>query len=279
MYGPVLSTLVAFDNQDMIDGACAEVGAIGDGESYYSRSWLVISTMTLNGAVAKAGDLFHVSPNTGAPSPSVVTTPGPTLPPVATPGPTDPPVATPGPTLPPVATPGPTDPPVATPGPTDSPVATPGPTDPPVATPGPTNPPVATPGPTDPPVATPGPTDSPVATPGPTNPPVATPGPTDPPVATPGPTNPPVATPTTQTPDYYCDWGNGYGQPDNDYCHGSKENCERNCNGSFVDPNNMYAPPSTNCIAEWGACTNNHNGCCSGLTCYVQSQWYAQCKK
>ena len=239
MYGPVLSTLVAFDNQDMIDGACAEVGAIGDGESYYSRSWLVISTMTLNGAVAKAGDLFHVSPNTGAPSPSVVATPGPTLPPVATLGPTDPPVATPG----------------------------------------PTNPPVATPGPTDPPVATPGPTNPPVATPGPTDPPVATPGPTDPPVATPGPTNPPVATPTTQTPDYYCDWGNGYGQPDNDYCHGSKENCERNCNGSFVDPNNMYAPPSTNCIAEWGACTNNQNGCCSGLTCYVQSQWYAQCKK
>ena len=218
MYGPVLSTLVAFDNQDMIDGACAEVGAIGDGESYYSRSWLVISTMTLNGAVAKAGDLFHGgSPNTGAPSP-------------------------------------------------------------PVTTPGPTNPPVATPGPTDPPVATPGPTSAPVATPGPTDSPVATPGPTDPPVATPGPTNPPP-TPITQTPDYYCDWGNGYEQPNNDYCHGSKGKCEGNCNGSFVDPNNIFNPPSTNCIAEWRACTNNHNGCCGGLTCYVKSQWYAQCKK
>lgn len=42
----------------MIDEACLKVGDISQ-ESYYSRSWKVLSAMTLNGAVAKAGKLFQ----------------------------------------------------------------------------------------------------------------------------------------------------------------------------------------------------------------------------
>ena len=81
------------------------------------------------------------------------------------------------------------------------------------------------------------------------------------------------------TPDYYCDWGNGFEQPTNDYCHSSQSNCEGNCNGSWHDPNNVVTTTvANNCVAEWGECTNDHNSCCSGLTCYVQDQYYAQCK-
>ena len=58
IYGPVLSTLVAFERQDMLDEACLKVGSF-DQESYYSRSWKVLSFMTLNGSVAKAGELVR----------------------------------------------------------------------------------------------------------------------------------------------------------------------------------------------------------------------------
>ncbi|KAG7363802.1 laminin G domain containing protein [Nitzschia inconspicua] len=39
------------------------------------------------------------------------------------------------------------------------------------------------------------------------------------------------------------------------------------------------APTSggTSCIAKWGDCTSNSNGCCSGSTCVYQNQWYSQC--
>jgi len=43
------------------------------------------------------------------------------------------------------------------------------------------------------------------------------------------------------------------------------------------------APPTNSdgndgtCVSRWGACTSNHNSCCDGLVCHVQSQWYAQC--
>ena len=42
----------------MIDEACRKVGYI-NGESYYARSWMVLSTMTLNGAVVKAGQIVR----------------------------------------------------------------------------------------------------------------------------------------------------------------------------------------------------------------------------
>ena len=59
IFGPVLSALVAYDDQDMIDEACSKVATDIGTQSYYSRSWMAISTMTLNGAVAKAGELFR----------------------------------------------------------------------------------------------------------------------------------------------------------------------------------------------------------------------------
>jgi hypothetical protein len=52
MFGPVLSTLAAYVNQDMVDEACRKVDSIGDQETYYSRSWMVLASMMLNGAVA-----------------------------------------------------------------------------------------------------------------------------------------------------------------------------------------------------------------------------------
>jgi hypothetical protein len=58
IFGPVLSTLVAYDNQDMIDKACNKVGNI-DQETYYSLSWMVLASMILNGAVARSGQIVQ----------------------------------------------------------------------------------------------------------------------------------------------------------------------------------------------------------------------------
>jgi hypothetical protein len=39
------------------------------------------------------------------------------------------------------------------------------------------------------------------------------------------------------TPDYYCDWGNGYEQENNTFCHTNQDQCEGQCNGDWVDVN------------------------------------------
>ena len=264
MYGPVLSSVVAYDNQDMIDAACAKVGSIPSGESYYSRSWLVISSMTLNGAVAKAGSLFN-----GGDSPTPTASPVTQAPVTASPVSQAPVSAAPV-TASPVTQAPVTAAPVTASPVTQAPVTASPVSQPPVSAAPVTASPV-----TQAPVTASPVTQAPVTAAPVTASPV-TQAPVTAPPSMPPPTNP---APTSQTPDYYCDWGNGYEQPGNDYCHSSKEHCEGNCNGFFVDPNNSYSPPNTNCIAEWQACTNNHNGCCGGLTCYVQNQWYAQCKK
>lgn len=74
IFGPVLSALVAYSDQDMIDAACSKVATDIGTQSYYSRSWMVISTMTLNGAVAKAGELFRTDAPPGTTSATTVGT-------------------------------------------------------------------------------------------------------------------------------------------------------------------------------------------------------------
>lgn len=101
--GPVYSTLVSeisedkfvgkpFTQQDMLNSACDVLDST-EPQSYYPLSWKVISKMTLNGEVAKAGQLFNGPPEpTISPHPTPV--PQPTIAPVtAAPVTTNPPVA------------------------------------------------------------------------------------------------------------------------------------------------------------------------------------------
>ncbi len=131
------------------------------------------------------------------PTPIIVPTDTPVVPPT----PTDTPVVPPTPTDTPVVPPTPTDTPVVPPTPTDTPVVPPTPTDTPAVPPTPTDTPVVPPTPTDTPAVPPTPTDTPVVPPTPTDTPVVPPTPTDTPVVPPTPTDTPVVPPTpTETP-------------------------------------------------------------------------------
>ena len=132
------------------------------------------------------------------------------------------------------------------------PTATPMPptaTNAPVPTPEPTDAPVPTPEPTDAPVPTPEPTDAPVPTPEPTDAPVPTPEPTDAPLPTPEPTDAPTPKPTDATP---------------------KPTSSAGKTGVHL---------CSDRIAEWGGCSAAPYCCADGLTCFEQSEWYAQCGK
>jgi hypothetical protein len=94
IFGPVLSTLgtkipndsfqgKSFSQQTMIDVACEKVNTISSGTSYYPRSWQVLSTMTLNGDVAKAGKIMK--DNDDGPAPTTAPTPSTTNPPTTAP--------------------------------------------------------------------------------------------------------------------------------------------------------------------------------------------------
>merc|ERR1711935_109855 len=78
---PVFSTLVGgiqtgsftdknFDQQTMIDAACSRVSDTVN-QDYYALSWQVISQMTLNGEVAKAGTTHQAPQSTPTQSPTV----------------------------------------------------------------------------------------------------------------------------------------------------------------------------------------------------------------
>ena len=67
----------------MIDVACEKVNTISSGTSYYPRSWQVLSTMTLNGDVAKAGKIMK--DNDDGPAPTTAPTPSTTNPPTTAP--------------------------------------------------------------------------------------------------------------------------------------------------------------------------------------------------
>jgi len=70
IFGPVLSTLgtkiadgpfqdTGFSQQTMIDVACNKVNVIDSETTYFARSWQVLSMMTLNGDIARAGELVR----------------------------------------------------------------------------------------------------------------------------------------------------------------------------------------------------------------------------
>jgi len=109
IFGPVYSALVAkipdelfqgksFSQQTMVDVTCDIASDIAPSESYYARSWQVISTMTLNGGLDKIRELFK-GQTTKMPTVSPKPTSDPTLQPTfgatVSKQPTDPPVASP----------------------------------------------------------------------------------------------------------------------------------------------------------------------------------------
>jgi len=63
-------------------------------------------------------------------------------------------------------------------------------------------------------------------------------------------------------------------QCDVSWCGSSKNRCDT-CGGDdflFLEDGER-----TGCLARWSSCTNNINGCCGGLECTVQSQYFSQC--
>uniref|UniRef100_A0A7S2WCY5 Uncharacterized protein n=1 Tax=Eucampia antarctica TaxID=49252 RepID=A0A7S2WCY5_9STRA len=55
--GPFQDT--GFSQQTMIDVACNKVNVIDSETTYFARSWQVLSIMTLNGDIARAGELVR----------------------------------------------------------------------------------------------------------------------------------------------------------------------------------------------------------------------------
>merc|ERR1711862_259567 len=68
--------------QNLVNAACQQLNSISSAESYYSKSWKVISMMTLNGDVAKIAAMLRgeqppaPTPQINTPSPTPLLTPG-----------------------------------------------------------------------------------------------------------------------------------------------------------------------------------------------------------
>merc|ERR1712190_252824 len=76
IFGPVYSTLAVkatsmttSEQQKLVNAACGLVGNIPNSASYYSKSWQVISMMTLNGDAAKVGALLRGETQSNNPTP------------------------------------------------------------------------------------------------------------------------------------------------------------------------------------------------------------------
>merc|ERR1711862_296608 len=85
MFGPVYSTLAVKatsvtmgEQQKRLNAACQRVGNIPNSASYYSKSWHVISMMTLNGDASKIGALLRGETGPINPSPVMQPTKPPT---------------------------------------------------------------------------------------------------------------------------------------------------------------------------------------------------------
>merc|ERR1712157_109113 len=77
IFGPVYSTLAVEatsmttnTQQDLVNAACQYVGNIASSGTNYSKSWQVISMMTLNGDMAKVGVLLGSTQPTAPPVPT-----------------------------------------------------------------------------------------------------------------------------------------------------------------------------------------------------------------
>jgi len=306
IFGPVYSTLAVEatsmttnTQQDLVNAACQYVGNIASSGTYYSKSWQVISMMTLNGDMAKVGVLLGSTQ--------------PTAPPVPTP--------TYNPTLR-----GPTSSPTIRPtmSPTvssccsfnykfcgsdtfcnsstqncdqcnglwieDSPkscvalwVECGGSSDEccgpahcvdtsgdgsyqqcqpaPTPTSSPTIPAPTTSPTTSPPTPVPSPTKVPTQSPTktPTRSPVSSP--TNSPTAAPIQTPPTVAPAGNPAPQYCCSWG-GNECGESQYCDASQDNCEGSCGGSWINPNAPTPAPSGCCSWNQVSCEQLDNTWC-----------------
>lgn len=121
------------------------------------------------------------------------------------------------------------------------------------------------------------PTSSPIKSPtaSPTKSPVAhdTLSPTLSPVkrVTPSPTKSPILSPTKQPTSstlFCCSW-DGKNCGTDEWCSSAESRC-KSCSGYWIDDG------PKDCIAKWGTCTNDVNGCCVG-SCQG-GKWYKQCK-
>jgi hypothetical protein len=86
-------------------------------------------------------------------------------------------------------------------------------------------------------------------------------------------TAPVVTTPPTPTgPGSFCCSHNTKDCTEDEWCDANEGNCGA-CNGLWMDPNSI---PAT-CIARWGECTNDIDGCCPSNACVAGNEWYKQC--
>jgi len=83
IFGPLYSTLVVpsssmttVKQQKLVNAACQLVGGISSSESYYSKSWKVISMMTLNGSMEKVAKLLRQDQPTHTPTNSPTSSEG-----------------------------------------------------------------------------------------------------------------------------------------------------------------------------------------------------------
>lgn len=60
------------------------------------------------------------------------------------------------------------------------------------------------------------------------------------------------------------------------WCGDNPDNCGKTCQMDNDSFHWLQTGPLDSCIPRWEDCTNNHDGCCPGLTCRSQGDWY-QC--
>jgi hypothetical protein len=83
-------------------------------------------------------------------------------------------------------------------------------------------------------------------------------------------TAPVTAPPTPTVPGSFCCSWNIKDCGGSEWCSANEGNCAV-CNGLWMDDS-----VPTNCIARWGTCTTDIDGCCTSNVC-VGDQWYKQC--
>jgi len=93
--------------------------------------------------------------------------------------------------------------------------------------------------------------------------------PSGPPVTSP--TNAPIQQPVGQD-EFCCTW-DFYHCGKNIWCNESMINCQVGCSGGVWMEKSA---PEMQCVAKWGTCTSDNNGCCADLTC-EGNEFYKQC--
>ena len=84
-------------------------------------------------------------------------------------------------------------------------------------------------------------------------------------------TAPAATTPTPTDPGSFCCSWNYQDCADSEWCNTNEGTCA-GCSGVWIKKDNV----PTNCIARWGTCTNDIDGCCTSNVC-DGDRWYRQC--